>query len=91
MEFYENKLKEKIQIFNGKDIFVRFIKGIDGHYIFHNAQVEYRKRTGYLYIRDSESNAELKLFSSFFQDIDFDDNKLTIQQDNDLDIEISIK
>ena len=91
MRILENELSNTIKQFNGKDLVVKFGITMKGTYIFYKAKVEYNFKTGMLHIVDSKNNTNLTLCSSFFENVEYRNNKLVIQLDSELKIELSKK
>lgn len=91
MKITDKDLKEKVKIFNNKDVVIIFDDMLEAKFYMKNIDIEYSYKTGFLNIKEEATNNEINLNIVSAYLIDLTDNVLHIGLDNSLDFEIRLK
>ena len=91
MKILETELKEKVKIFNKKDVVIIFDDILEARFYMKDINIYYDYNKGFLYIKEETTQNEINLNIISAYLIDLTDNILHIGLDNSLDFEIRIK
>lgn len=91
MKILETELKEKVKIFNNKDVVIIFDDILEAKFYMNNIDIEYNYKTGFLHIKEETTRNEINLNIISAYLIDLTENVLHIGLDNSLDFEIRTK
>lgn len=91
MKITDKDLKEKVKIFNKKDVVIIFDDMLEAKFYMNNIDIHYNYNKGILHIKEETTQNEINLdiVSAYF--IDITDNMLQIKLDNYVDFEIRLK
>lgn len=91
MKILETELKEKVKIFNKKDVVIIFDDILEARFYMKDINIYYDYNKGFLHIKEETTQNEISLNIISAYLIDLTDNILHIGLDNSLDFEIRIK
>ena len=91
MKITENELKEKVKIFEGQNIIVRFDDLLDATMEINSVHINFNIKNGMLHIEDSTNDNEIRLSIASAYKIEANDELIKIYLDNEIDLTITTK
>jgi len=91
LKITDKDLKEKVKIFNNKDVVIIFDDMLEARFYMNKIHIGYNYKTGFLHIKENKTNSEINLNIISAYLIDLTNNILHIGLDNSLDFEIRLK
>lgn len=91
MKITENELKEKVKIFEGQNIIVRFDDLLDATMEINSVHINFNIKNGMLHIEDSTNDNEIRLSIASAYKIEANEEWLKIYLDNEIELTITKK
>lgn len=91
MKITENELKEKVKIFEGQNIIVRFDDLLDAIMEINSVHINFNIKNGMLHIEDSTNDNEIRLSIASAYKIEANEEWLKIYLDNEIELTITKK
>lgn len=91
MKITENELKEKVKIFEGKNITVQFEDLLEATIEMDSVHIDFNIKNGMLHIEDGTNDNEIRLSIASAYKIEANDDYLKIFLDNELELTITKK
>ncbi len=91
MKITENELKEKVKIFEGKNITVQFEDLLEATIEMDSVHINFNLKNGMLHIEDSTNDNEIRLSIASAYKIEANDELIKIYLDNEIDLTITTK
>lgn len=91
LKITENELKEKVKIFEGKNITVQFEDLLEATIEMDSVHINFNLKNGMLHIEDSTNDNEIRLSIASAYKIEANDELIKIYLDNEIDLTITTK
>lgn len=91
MKITENELKEKVKIFEGKNITVQLEDLLEATIEMDSVHINFNLKNGMLHIEDSTNDNEIRLSIASAYKIEANDELIKIYLDNEIDLTITTK
>lgn len=91
MKITENELKEKVKIFEGKNITVQFEDLLEATIEMNSVHINFNLKNGMLHIEDSTNDNEIRLSIASAYKIEANEEWLKIYLDNEIELTITKK
>lgn len=91
MKITENELKEKVKIFEGKSIIVRFDDLLEATIEMNTVHINFNLKNGMLHIEDGANDNEIRLSIASAYKIEANKEWLKIYLDNEIELTITKK
>lgn len=91
MKITENELKEKVKIFEGKNITVQFEDLLEATIEMDSVHIDFNIKNGMLHIEDGTNDNEIRLSIASAYKIEANDELIKIYLDNEIDLTITTK
>ena len=91
LKITENELKEKVKIFEGKNITVQFEDLLEVTIEMVSVHINFNLKNGMLHIEDSTNDNEIRLSIASAYKIEANDELIKIYLDNEIDLTITTK
>ena len=91
MKITENELKEKVKIFEGKNITVQFEDLLEATIEMDSVHINFNLKNGMLHIEESTNDNEIRLSIASAYKIEANDELIKIYLDNEIDLTITTK
>ena len=91
MKITENELKEKVKIFEGKDVVVQFDDLLEATIEMKSVHINFNLKNGILHIEDGTNDNEIRLSIASAYKIETNDELIKIYLDNEIDLTITTK
>lgn len=91
MRITEKELKEKIKIFENKDVIVKFDDLLQARFDMCQIHINYNRKTGFLHIEDSTNDNEVNINIVSAYNIELVNMNLQILLDNEIELIIMKK
>lgn len=88
MKILERDLKEKVKIFEGQDVVVKFDDLLQAKFEFSAVHINYNRRTGFLHIEDATNDNDININIVSAYHIELEKHNLQIFLDNDIELQI---
>lgn len=88
MKILERDLKEKVKIFEGQDVIVKFDDLLQARFEFSKVYISYNRKTGFLHIEDSTNDNDININIVSAYHIELEKHNLQIFLDNDIELQI---
>lgn len=91
LKITENELKEKVKIFEGKNITVQFEDLLEATIEMDSVHIDFNIKNGMLHIEDGTNDNEIRLSIASAYKIEANDELIKIYLDNEIDLTITTK
>ena len=91
MKITEKELKEKVKIFEGKNITVQFEDLLEATIEMNSVHINFNLKNGILHIEDGTNDNEIRLSIASAYKIEANDELIKIYLDNEIDLTITTK
>lgn len=91
MKITEIELKEKVKMFEGKSIIVRFDDLLEATIEMNSVHINFNLKNGMLHIEDGANDNEIRLSIASAYKIEANEEWLKIYLDNEIDLTITTK
>ena len=91
MKITEIELKEKVKMFEGKSIIVRFDDLLEATIEMNSVHINFNLKNGMLHIEDGANDNEIRLSIASAYKIEANDELIKIYLDNEIDLTITTK
>ena len=91
MKITENELKEKVKIFEGKNITVQFEDLLEATIEMDSVHIDFNIKNGMLHIEDGTNDNEIRLSIASAYKIEANEEWLKIYLDNEIELTITKK
>lgn len=91
MKITENELKEKVKMFEGKSIIVRFDDLLEATIEMNSVHINFNLKNGMLHIEDGTNDNEIRLSIALVYIIEANEEWLKIYLDNEIELTITKK
>ena len=91
LKITENELKEKVKIFEGKNITVQFEDLLEATIEMNSVHINFNLKNGMLHIEDSTNDNEIRLSIASAYKIEANEEWLKIYLDNEIELTITKK
>lgn len=91
MKITENELKEKVKIFEGKNITVQFEDLLEATIEMDSVHIDFNIKNGMLHIEDGTNDNEIRLSIASAYKIEANDELIKIYLDNEIELTITTK
>lgn len=91
LKITENELKEKVKIFEGKNITVQFEDLLEATIEMDSVHIDFNIKNGMLHIEDGTNDNEIRLSIASAYKIEANDELIKIYLDNEIELTITTK
>ena len=91
LKITEKELKEKVKIFEGKNITVQFEDLLEATIEMNSVHINFNLKNGILHIEDGTNDNEIRLSIASAYKIEANDELIKIYLDNEIDLTITTK
>lgn len=91
LKITESELKEKVKVFEGQNIIVRFDDLLEATIEMNSVHINFNLKNGMLHIEDVANDNEIRLSISSAYKIEANDELVKIYLDNEIELTITAK